>query len=75
MELGFLLLSFFVEGNLDRANTGVDRVEGAQDTEELRIQAQDILSGLEVLQKQVALLVYIQVVIWVTTTHRKRQRQ
>jgi hypothetical protein len=35
--VNLLLLAFFVEGNLDSALAGIDRVEGAHDTEELRI--------------------------------------
>jgi hypothetical protein len=37
--VNLLFLAFFVEGNLDGALAGFDRVQGAHDAEELRIQA------------------------------------
>lgn len=67
--VNLLLLAILVEGDLDSALARVDRVEGTHDTEELRIQAQDIRVRLEGLQERVASLFHIQVVVGVTTTH------
>jgi hypothetical protein len=67
--VNLLFLALFVEGDINGALALVDRVEGVHDTEKLRIQAQDVRGGRKGLQERVAPLVYIQVVVRVTTNH------